>query len=330
LIKRITLLNVALIALLFLLSYPAVSKNTYGGVLFDRVVAIVNEEVITWSELRRMIELEGKEFLKGKTGEEREREIKRLENSFLNDLINMKLQLQEARRIGLSVSESEVNEAISEIKRKYHLTDEALLNSLKAEGFTLEEYRTRLAEQILLSKVVNFEVKNSIVISDKEIDEYYEANKEKYKGKEKVRIRQIFFALPEDESQRALIEAKAEEIVKRLEEGEDFAELASKFSEDPSREFGGDLGYVSHGSILKEIEDIAFGLKKGEISKPFWSSKGLHIIKVEDKIDPKEIKEVREEIKEILFKKAFRLKYDEWIKELRERAYIEIKVRSEE
>jgi peptidyl-prolyl cis-trans isomerase SurA len=326
LIKRITLLNLALIAVLSLLSHPAISENSDRGILFDRVVATVNEDVITWSELRRIIELEGGESLKGKTGEEREKEIKKLEKSFLNDLIDMKLQLQEARRIGLDVSESEVDEAISEIKRKYSLTDEALLNSLKAEGFTLEEYRARLAEQILLSKVVNFEVRNNIVISDKEIDEYYEANEEKYHERGKVRIRQIFFAASGDESQRAVIEAKVEEIIKRLQKGEDFAKLASKFSEDPSREFGGDLGYVSHGSILKEIEDVAFGLKKGEISKPFWSSKGLHIIKLEDRIEAKEIEEVREEIRGILFKKAFKLKYDEWIKELREKAYIEIKL----
>jgi peptidyl-prolyl cis-trans isomerase SurA len=324
--KRAVLLNLIIIMVFSLLNQIAGLEKSYGGILLDRIVATVNGEVITWSELRKVIELEGKEFLKGTTGEERERKIKELEKSFLNDLIDMKLQLQEARRIGLDVSDSETEGAINEIKKKYNLTDEAFINSLKAEGFTLEEYKTRLAEQILLSKVVNFEVRNNIIISDREIEEYYEANKEKYSEKEKVRIRQIFFAPPEDEAKRADIEAKAEEVIERIKKGEDFAKLASEFSEDPSREFGGDLGYVSRGSILKEIEEIAFGLKTGEVSKPFWSSKGLHIIKLEDRIEGKDIEEVREEIKEILFERAFKLRYDEWIKKLREKAYIEIKL----
>lgn len=298
---------------------------SYSAILLDRVIATVNNEVITWSELRKGIELEGKEFLNGLTDNEKEKKIKELEKIFLNRMVDMRLQIQEARKLGLDVSPSEANDAIADIKRKYNLTDEGLVESLKAEGLTLDEYRAQLAEQILLSKAVRYEIRNTILIPDKEIEAYYETNKEKYQREEKVRIRQIFFTV-RDGLQKNEVEAKAEEVFQRIKNGEDFAKLASEYSEDVSKEFGGDIGYVTRGSVLKEIEDVAFVLKIGEVSKPFWSPKGIHIIKLEDRKEGSSIEKVREEIKEILFDRAFRLKYEDWIKGLREKAYIEIKL----
>ncbi len=314
------------IIILALFSLILARLDSYSAVLLDRVVAAVNGEVITWSELRRVIELEGQEYLMGITDENREEKIKELEKPFLKELIDVKLQLQEAREMGLNVSASETDDAMREIKKKYNLTEEAFINFLQAEGFTLKEYKTRLAEQILLSKVVNFKVRANILVSDKEIEEYYEANKGKYHQEDRFRIRQIFLAAPEDNSQKASVEAKAEEIIRRIKNGGDFAKLSGEFSEDSSREFGGDLGYLSRGTVLKEIEDVVFTLKTGQVSKPFWSSAGLHIIRLEDRIEGGNIDKVREEIKKIFFEKAFKLKYDEWIKELREKAYIEIKL----
>lgn len=310
-------------ALFFSLQGFAGGQFAYSAVLLDRVVATVNNDVITWSELRKNIEIENKEFLKGLTDEEREKKIKEIEPSFLNSMIDMKLQLQEAVKLGLNVSPHETDEAAADIKRKYNLTDENFIESLKAEGLSLEEYKARLKEQILLSKAVRYEVRDAVLITDKEIEKYYDANKEKYQKEEKVSIRQIFFNL-KDSSQKAEVEARAEAVMQRIKKGEDFAKLASEFSEDENRQFSGDLGYISRGSVIKEIEDEAFVLKVGSASKPFWSSKGLHIIKVEDRKDAGFSKKIKEEIKEILLEKAFKLKYEEWIKKLREKAYIEI------
>ncbi len=310
-------------ALFFSLQGFAGGPLAYSAVLLDRVVATVNNDVITWSELRKNIEIENKELLHGLKDEEREKKIKEIEPSFLNSMIDMKLQIQEAVKLGLNVSPHETDEAAADIKRKYNLTDENFIESLKAEGLSLEGYKARLTEQILLSKAVRYEVRDSVLITDKEIEKYYEANKEKYQKEEQVSIRQIFFSL-KDSSQKAEVEAKAEAVMQRIKKGEDFAKLASEFSEDESRQFSGDIGYISRGSVIKEIEDEAFALKVGSVSKPFWSSKGLHIIKVEDGKEAGLSKKVREEIKEILFEKAFKSKYEDWIKKLREKAYIEI------
>lgn len=304
----------------------ATVQPAHAAALLDRVVAVVNGEAITWSELRNVVVMEGKEFLEKVPEDRKEEAMKSLEKNFLNNLIDMKLQLQEARKIGLDVSGAEISGAVEDIKKKFNLTDETLLNSLAAEGLNVEEYRTRLGEQILLSKVVNFEVKTNIVISDREIADYYEANKDKVSGVEKRRIRQIFFVVPKDDTLKTEVEARANEVMQRIDSGEDFAKLAGEHSEDQGRQFGGDLGYITRGSILKEIEDIAFSLNLGEVSKPFWSPAGLHIIKLEDKIDAESFDKTRDKIKEILFQQAFKSKYTAWKSGLKEKAFIEIKL----
>lgn len=297
-----------------------------GPVLLDRIVATVNDEVITWSELMNVILIDGRQFLGGLSGEEREKKIGEAERPVLNSLIEMKLQLQEAHRMNLDVNASEIDGAIEEIKSKYNLSEETLMNSLKAEGLTLGDYRARLADQILLQKVINYAVRNNLVVSAEEVEQYYKDNIDEFGGGEKIRIRQIFFALPGDSSQKEAVEAKALEVERRISSGEDFAKLAGEFSEDPSRAFGGDLGYISGGSALKEIEEAASLLKKGEVSKPFWSPAGLHIINLEDRTEGGGIDKVTNKIREVLLQKAFESRYREWKAGLRENAFIEIKL----
>jgi len=300
-------------------------RGAFAAVLLDRIVAVVNNEVITWSELRSAIAMEEKGFLEKLPEGRKEDAIKGLEKNYLYDLIEMRLQMQEARRTGQDVSDAEISGVIADIKSKYGMTDESLKKSLEAEGLNIEEYKAKLGEQILLSKVVNFEVKTNIVITDKEIGDYYEANKGKFGG-EKRRIRQIFFPAPKDNLQKGALEEKAGDIIRRINRGEDFSKLAEELSEDRSRQFGGDLGYISRGSALKEVEDAAFSLNAGEVSKPFWSPAGLHIIKLEDTVGGEGAEGARDKIKEILFQKAFASKYVIWKAGLKEKAHIEIKL----
>ena len=320
-----TVLIAALLMLVLSCVLPGVHEAS-GSVLLDRIVATVNDEIITWSELMNVIIIDGKQFLSGLTGEDRENKIREAERPVLDNLIETKLQLQEARRMNLDVTSSEIDGAIQEIRTKYSLTDEMLMNSLKAEGLTPEDYRARLADQILLQKVINYAVKNNIVVSEKEIEQYYKDHVGEFDGGEKIRIRQIFFALPGDSSQKESVEAKAREIEQKISSGEDFSKLAGEFSEDPSSAFGGDLGYISRGSALKEIEDAAAALKKGEVSSPFWSPAGLHINKLEDRAEGGGIGKVRDKIRENLLQKAFEGRYSEWKAGLREKAFIEIKL----
>lgn len=297
---------------------------SYSAVLLDRIVAIVNNDIITWSELRGTIEMEARMVLDGLEGEAREKKIQEIRKTFLNTLIDIKLQIQEAQKAGLSVGSAETESAIADIKKKYNLTEDAFIESLRAEGLDIDGYREKLSEQILISKVVRQEVSENIFISDSEVKEYYEAHKEHYLRKERVKIRQIFFTRREDDILKSEIETRAEEVSRRIQDGESFERLAREVSEDASREYGGDLGYISRGSVLKEVEEMAFSLDIGEVSRPFWSSSGLHIVKLEDRVESSNTEEAKQKIKGILFEEVFQSKFEDWVKALREKAYIKI------
>jgi peptidyl-prolyl cis-trans isomerase SurA len=318
--------KVFLFILLIITVLLMVSSNSNSAVLLDRVVATVNDEVITWSELMSTVMFESKTLLDKAATEERKKQIKEMERPFLEELINLRLQLQAARQMRLGVEAAEIDGSIDEIKSKYNLTDESLNASLVAEGLTMTEYRSRLKDQILLQKTVNFAVQSKVVITDREIEEHYNQNKDMFAGKDSQKISQIFFLDPKDSSARSELFTRAEDITRDIQDGKDFSELAHEFSEGPEREFGGDLGYLKLGSALKEVEDAALALKIGEVSKPFWSPAGLHIIKLEDRRGDSGIDKVREQIKEKLFQEAFQSKYRQWRAGLREKAYIEIKL----
>ena len=297
-----------------------------AAVLLDRVVAVVNKEVITWSELYKMMENEAADQVRALKEEERLKIFKDSEAAFLEKLIDIKLQIQEARRLGLDVTTEEVTEAVENIKKKYSLTDNALEESLKKEGLSFEEYKKRLAEQIVISKVVSQQIRNKVVVSEEEVKKYMEANKESFTDGETFKIKQIFLGRPKDDADIKVIEDRASIIIQRLKAGEDFSILAEEYSEDPSGKLGGDLGFIKKSQMAKEFIDALNSMKVGEFSNPFRTEKGLHIIKLEEKVSAQSTDEARESVLKQLTESQFSERYKSWIKGLREKAYIVIRL----
>ncbi len=293
------------------------SGISYAAVLLDRVVAVVNKEVITWSELYRAMEFEASSDLKSLSHAEKLKIFKDNEAHFLEGMVDMKLQLQAAKKLDIDATKEEIAEAIEGIKKKYSMGDKEFNESLKKEGFTIEEYKKRLAEQIILSKVVNQQVKNKIAISDEEVKEYMDKNRDMG-----YRIRQIFLKKPEKDADRKLLDDKAEALYQRLKAGEDFSMLAKQYSEDPSGKTGGDLGYIKREYLGREFIDVISRMNVGDLSRPFWTDKGLHIIRLEDRPDKNDMGEARKRLYELRFNEAYR----NWIRSLRERAYVEVRL----
>ncbi len=301
-------------------------QTSGAAVLLDRVVAVVNKEVITWSELYKMMEYESTEQMKALSEEDRMRVFKNNEALFLEKLIDMRLQLQEAKRIGLDVSPEEVKEAIENIKRKYSLTDKSLEEYLAKEGLNVEGYKKSLSEQILASQFLNKQVRSKIVISDDEIKSLIDAYKANLVNDESFKIRQIFLKKPKEEAERKAAEEKASLILQRLKSGEDFSKLAQETSEDPSGKQGGDLGYVKKNLLAEEFIEAFSTMKPGDISPPFWTEKGLHIVKLDDKSSAQSTEDTTENIRKQLTERRFMEKYKSLIKDLREKAHIEIRL----
>ncbi len=312
--------------ILIILFIFALSVTSHASILLDRVVAVVNKEVITWSELYKAMEFEAATQVKIMSDEDRTKLFKENEASFLENLIDMRLQLQEARNMGIDVTQNEITETINNIQKKYSMTQADFTESLKKEGLSLEEYKKRLSEQILINKLVTYQIRNKIVVSDAEVNGYMETNKEIFSGGEKYKLRQIFFKKPEGDIDKKTVEEKAEEIIKRLKDGEDFSALARIYSEDSSARSGGDLGFVSKDLLAKEFTEVLNGMNVGDYSTPFWTEKGLHIIRLDEKVSAQNTDKVKEDVRKQLVEEHFSEKYRNWIKGIREKAHIEIRL----
>lgn len=310
----------------FIFIFLMVPAMIQALVLLDRVVAVVNQEVITWSDLYKAMEFEASDKMRELNAEERMKIFKKNEAEFLERLIDMKLMLQTARRLGIDASSDEVNDAINEIKKKYSLDEPSLIESLTKEGFTLDEYKKKLAEQIILSRVVSQQVRSKIVVPQSDIDKEMAKSKEALTEGESYKIRQIFFKKPDNEADMKMVEEKAAEVLKLLGRGEDFSSLAQKYSEDPSAKSGGDLGYVKKQYMAKEFVDVLLQLKKGDITMPFWTDRGLHILKLDEKVEKQSEAEMKEAVRNKLFEKLFEERYKSWIRELRANALIEVRL----
>lgn len=312
--------KILIIACMLVFCYVVVANS---AILLDRVMAIVNKEVITWSDLYKAMEFEATDEIKAMKDEDKRKFFKENEFVFLESLIDMRLQLQEAAKAGISASDEDVNRAIENIKKKYSMTDDAFKDAISKEGFTLAEYRKKLSEQITISRIVDQDVKSKILVTEKEIDKYISEHKEIEKESEGFNISHIFLKKTEDRKQ---LEEKAMAIYKKIKAGENFSELARQYSEDASASMGGELGFIRKSDLSKDFLNILSKMKAGDVSEPFWGGNGIHILRLNEKREIKGHQELREIVRQRLLEEKFNKEYRNWIKGLREKAYVEIKL----
>lgn len=294
--------------------------------LLDRVVAIVNQEVITWSELYRSMEYDAVPGMKKLSEEERMKVFKENEAGFLENLINFRLQLQAAKELGIRVSDAEVQDAIEGIKKKYKMSEIQFQESLKTEGYSFDEYKKRLREQIIISKVVNQQVRNKVLATDQDVDAFLRDNRSFEGSTERFHIRQIFFKKPVDAADRTKTEELSQAVYEKIMQGQDFDALVKEYSEGPNRNAGGDLGFIDKESLAKEFSVALSGMQVGDVSKPFWTDAGVHIIKLDEKTEKKSPAEIRENARNAISNKLFTERYNAWIKSLREKAFIDVRL----
>ena len=297
--------------------------------LVDRIVAAVNNDVITLSELDKALAPYVQQIREAHYPPEARREVLfKLRQDLLNKMIDEKLTTQETERLHVSVDNMEVDQQIEQIKSEHFLTDEDLRQSLAAEGFTLEEYRMRIKEQMLRIKLINIEVKSKIVVTEKDIRDYYEEHKEAYQGVLKYHLGTILIRVPPsaDADQKKAALEKIESIVKELESGAAFDELAKQYSQDGTAAAGGDLGLFTLDELSAEFQGTVRGMAEGQISPVLKTPKGYQILMLQEikKIPGKTLKEARRKIQERLYRELVEEKYKAWLKALRNRSYVKI------
>ncbi len=291
-------------------------------ILLDRVVAIVNKDVITWSDLYREMEFDASDQVKAMKDADRRHFFKENEMSFLETLIDLKLQLQEAAKEGVTTSDADVAAAVKNIKSKYAMTDEIFNETIQKDGFTLETYNRKLREQITVSRVVDQEVRSKILVTEQDIDAYLAGNKDAAKDLEGFDISHIMLKRTGDDKQ---LEDRAWDIYKKLQAGEGFAELARRYSDDPSARGGGDLGFVRRCDMSKEFLNVCSSIKPGDISEPLWRDDGIYITRVNEARVFKSEQDLRDAIRQKLLNEKLNAALKNWARELRDKAYVEIK-----
>ena len=295
-------------------------------ILIEKVVAVVNDEVITLTELQ-----EAAQPLLRRTQEARRGEESKIgQQQILQNLILQRLQLQEARKQGLSASPSEVTSALEDLKRQNSLkSDEELKAALSRERLTLEQLKKGLEEQIILAKLINKEIRSKVIVTEEEIQRHYQENRERFKRAAEVKLRYILIAVPKEASAEKVAEAKkrAEEALSALQGGADFAEVAKAYSDGPTAKDGGELGRMKREELNPELAKAAFTLPIGGVSGLIRTPAGFNIIQVEERTaDPyMSLAEAKESIRATLFEEKLQATMKEWLNALKAKASIEVK-----
>jgi len=296
----------------------------------DRIIAVVNGEIITLSELNSTFEPYQKRIEATYRGPDRDKVVADNRSMVLNRMIDNRLIEQLSRKAGIVVKDNEVMETIKDLLRRRNISIEELIKTLERDGSSLMAYQQDVKEDLTRIRLLRRELKTKTLVSDEEIGDYYVKNRQEYEGREAVRIKQILLLLPRDadDALKAKLKAEAEMIRKRLIGGESFDQLAAQYSQGFSAATGGDIGFLEKGMILPEVDAVAFRIAIDEVSEVIASSVGFHIIKVLDKRGAgiKPINVVREEIKAKLEEEKMGKKYEEWLDELRKKSHIEIKL----
>ncbi len=296
--------------------------------LMDGIAAIVNDEIITITEVREAMAPEAEQLAQQFTGLARDERLKALFKQTLTSLVNAQLQLARARHLNLRVTEDDVNQQIDTLKKQNQVADEQFLQLLKTRGLTLETYKKQVQEGLLVSKVVNAEVRSHLTVLDSELQEAYKAKTDQYKVAGGQTVSHILFLLPpypsEQDEQR--LRAKAESVLQQLRHGGDFATLARQYSDGPSAETGGLLGTFRPGELLPGFEEAVAQLRPGEISDVVRTRVGFHVIRLEARQagTMRPFEEVQEEIKSEILRDKTERKYQEWLESLRQQSYIKI------
>ncbi len=300
------------------------------GRVVDRVAAVVQGDPVTLSEL---VERAGPAYQRAEAmppGEARDRARTRALQAAFDQIVAEKLFEGQAATLQVEVTETQVDAAIDDIKRRNHFDDAALEQALKEQGLTRPQFRKQVKRDLEAYQILNFKVRSRVKVTDEDVKNYYQAHQAEFASDDEVRVRHVFLALPKDASpaEDAKVRARAEKVLERLRAGEDFAAVARQVSEGPSRSEGGELGWLKRGTVQPELERVAFALAPGQLSAPVKTRTGYHVLQVEERRvgQARPFDQVKEEIRDRLTNEQVETYRNQYVAELRKDASVEVKI----
>jgi parvulin-like peptidyl-prolyl isomerase len=308
--------------LVFALSAGAAAAET-----IERIVAKVNGQIITLSALEAEVQMTVERLGPAPTAEEDEKRTKELRSQILERLIDNMLVLQVAEERGLRVPARFFEEWKKKIMEEMKIdSDQEFVRQVELQGQTMEGLKKGFEEGLLLQEVRRMEVDSKVSVSEPEIQDRYRQHIAEYTEPARVRIREIVVKF--DATNEVDQGNKTRRLLQEIQQGADFAEMARMHSESSSREAGGDLGFFNKGELTEQLDQTAFALEPGQVSGVVRLDTAFYILKVEEKV-PEKVKtldEVRKEVADAIFEEKLSAQMDRYVRGLRERAIIEIKL----
>jgi len=308
---------------LFIILCLSISSSLRAKVV-DKTVATVDGEVILMSEYEKRAKPIMEEYEKLLTGPDREIRIKELKEKILDQMIDEKVLIHEAKRMKMNVTRKEVQDGIEEIRKRFP-TEEEYNQELAKQGLLEEKFKEQVKEQLMVIKLIDQEVKAKIVPpTDSEIEDFYKQHESEMVEPEQVRVRHILIKVGENTDKKEALK-RITEILKEAKKGKtSFGELAKKYSEDPSAAKGGDIGFFVRGQMVPKFEEAAFALNVGGISDVVETEYGYHIIQCIEKRaqEKKSLDEIRDYLRNFIFQKKMEERYEKWLRVLRDKASI--------
>jgi parvulin-like peptidyl-prolyl isomerase len=312
--------------LLFCLLVPF--RQTAPARVIEQLIVVIDGEPYTLSNVGTYAKTKmGREFPSGDL-----KKINESDRDVLEQFITEKLLEAEARESGIKITDPEVIQYIDEIKKRNRLSDDDLKTVLSREGQTFESYKASVRSELERGEILNRQVRAKVNITNDDVERYYKVNASKFRSEERVRLRHILLALPKTATPEEVQAAteKATDLYKRIVAGADFAELAREFSEGAGQADGGEIGWVNRGTLISGLEEVAFEkLSVGQVSAPFRTNMGVHIVKLEarDRGAVAPLATVAPKIKEELQAKALEERFQKWLKgDLRRKHRVEVKI----
>lgn len=317
------------LAILFLIGFiPAV--HAAEKQLVDRVMAVVNKEVITQSEFDAVFRPIYEEVRKAGEGQDLNREINELRLRLLNQMIEDRLVAQEAKKLGVEVSAEEVAGELQQLKSEFP-DETAFYEQMKSEGIEIADIEQRFRERLAIEKFHEYIIRGKTAVSPEEVEQYYKDHPEEFDRKEQVKVSVITLRKSEEAVRKGVMDetakAQAGRLLKDLKKGADFEALAKKYSQDTYARNGGMVGFLERGHTKGSLEEVLFSLSPGSISDVLETEEAYHIFKVHEKMEAKHqtFEEMRPQIHQFLFRKKAHERFMVWMEDLKKKSFISIR-----
>jgi peptidyl-prolyl cis-trans isomerase SurA len=291
----------------------------------DGIAAVVNGEVITYSQVRALSAPQERALRQQYRGPDLEKKLTELRQLALKDLIDRRLIIQAFKKESYEIPDHLVDQKVNQIIREAFGGDRnTFVKTLEAQNYTLGEFKQKEMEKFIVGAMRSHNVKANQIISPVKVDEYYRKHRDEFTSKEQIKLRLIMISGQQDTASAPAQKELAQQVLGKLAAGAEFEQMAQMYSEDSTKDNGGDWGWIERKTLAEPLERFAFNMPVGRISNIIDYAGNYYILKVEDKHggNTKSLAEVRSDIEKKLVEEEAQKLQERWLASLREKAYI--------